>query len=108
MSECFDENDRKWEVILAEHAPVTALARVFVQDIQNLLSTIRLTNLKDKVSWRWAQSGLFSVRSLYTFLQDGGVKGSGLSQLWSIRTSLKVMIFAWLVLKGKVLTLDNL
>ncbi len=63
---------------------------------------------KGSVRWRWDRSENFSVKSLYLFLQNGGVSDHRFHELWRIRFPLKVKIFAWLVLRGRVSTLDRL
>lgn len=69
---------------------------------------IALGNYRDVARWRWAQSETFSIKSLYQFLQDSGVITKRFDRLWKIQAPLKVKIFLWLVLKNKVLTVDNL
>ncbi len=42
------------------------------------------------------------------FLQDSGVHDRRFVQLWKLKVPLKVKIFVWLVLRRRVLTVDNL
>ncbi len=58
--------------------------------------------------WRWGQSENFSVRSTYAFSQDGGVKVVLFDRLWGSKAPLKVKIFVWTALKGRILTKDKL
>ncbi len=51
---------------------------------------------------------MFSVKSLYRFLQDSGVVDNRYVRLWNIKSPLKVRIFIWLVLKRRVMTRDIL
>ncbi len=72
------------------------------------MSDISTRDDLDKIRWRWDTSGRFSVKSLYCFLQNGGVADRRFVHLWKIRAPLKVKIFVWLVLGKRVLTADNL
>ncbi len=67
-----------------------------------------LTHDSDGALWRWSKSDFFSVKSAFIFLQDGGIRDSRFSKVWSTRAPLKVKIFIWLILRGRVLTTDNL
>lgn len=79
-----------------------------VQHLMESVDAMALTNRQDEVRWRWTRSEVFSVKSLYLFLQDGGVVVKRYDRTWKMRSLLKVKIFVWLVLKNKVLTKDNL
>lgn len=58
--------------------------------------------------WRWDYNGSFTVKSFYTFFNDGGIRSSLNKSLWKEDCPLKIKIFNWLVLDNKILTLDNL
>nr|CAD1826988.1 unnamed protein product [Ananas comosus var. bracteatus] len=58
--------------------------------------------------WRWSTDGRFTVKSAYSALRDGGTKDARTSRIWSLRLSLKVKVFCWLLLKKRLLTADNL
>lgn len=62
----------------------------------------------DKILWRWHSSGLFTVHSLYLWLEYGGIKNTTYTTLWKTKIPLKIKIFIWLVKEGKILTKDNL
>ncbi len=108
VRDCWGSRGWKWRKILAGFVPDSQAERDLRENIVADVNAIPLSDDKDEVRWRWDNSGRFSVRSLYKFLQDGGVPERRWSQLWSISTPLKVKIFVWLVLKGRVLTADNL
>lgn len=58
--------------------------------------------------WRLSPNGLFTVKSFYTFLVDGGVRDPVSKAIWNSLCPQKVNIFNWLVWRDKILTLDNL
>ncbi len=66
------------------------------------------SNSTNVVKWRWTTSESFSVKSLYTFLQDSGVREDRFTRLWQVRTPLKVKIFEWLLLRSRLPTKENL
>lgn len=73
------------------------------------LSPLLIDNtIPDTIHWRWNTSGLFTVHSLYTWLEYGGIKDKDYTTLWKTKIPLKIKIFMWLVKEGKILTKDNL
>ncbi len=93
---------------MAGFAPGSQIERELDTKLRAEANAISIGNIKDEIRWSWDNSGRFSVKSLYNFLQDGGVVDKRFAQLWKIGTPLKVKIFVWLVLKKRVLTADNL
>ena len=68
----------------------------------------QLTNVNDQIVWRWTSHGRFTVHSLYTWLEFGGIPNTSFSSIWQANIPLKVRIFLWLVKQNKILTKDNL
>jgi zinc-binding in reverse transcriptase len=64
--------------------------------------------LPDTISWSFHISGIFSVHSLYMFLNFGRVKVYLASLVWKLYLPLKIKVFIWLALRGKILTRDVL
>ncbi len=79
-----------------------------IQQLKDEVNAIVPTNNSDGIRWRWATSYNFFVKSVHTFLQDGGLRDSAFDKIWSTRAPLKVRVFLWLVLRGRVRTRDNL
>ncbi len=88
-----------WDRILAGFSPMTQTERDMASKLSDLISVTTPSNSEDVIKWRWDRSELFSVKSLYNFLQDGGVSDRSFLQLWKVRALLKVKIFVWIVLK---------
>ena len=74
----------------------------------NRLSLVRLTHTVDQISWRWTPNGIFTVNSLYKFLEFGGVPVNTYNSIWKARIPLKIKIFLWLVRQKRILTKDRL
>ncbi len=70
-----------------------------------------LSDQRDVIVWNLTKNGLFSVKSFYKALKlqetSAGVRES-YKIIWKIKVPLKVRIFMWLLIKGNVLTKDNL
>ncbi len=62
----------------------------------------------DEVFWRWQDKGVFTVRSTYAFISNGGLRDLYARSLWSLRTPPRVQILCWLILKKSLLTTDKL
>jgi hypothetical protein len=69
---------------------------------------IRLnTAEKDIFKWNLNSSGQFTVQSMYrTLINNGNVFNH--MQIWKLKLPLKIKIFMWYLVKGVVLTKDNL
>ncbi len=72
-----------------------------------LCKNVRLSNVKDTLSWKLNKSGVFSVKSFYRALM---IQGSGFpfKKIWKFKIPPRVKVFLWLVLKNSILTKDNL
>ena len=53
-------------------------------------------------------SNVFSVKSCYNILNDGGCRSMYKKSIWKSAAPLKVNIFAWLVCHDKIISKDNL
>ncbi len=67
-----------------------------------------LSNAPDRIFWRWSNSGIFSVRSAYSFMFFDGVDDCYIPHIWSLWIPLRVKIFMWLAAKNRLLTTDFL
>ncbi|RVW80668.1 Transposon TX1 uncharacterized 149 kDa protein [Vitis vinifera] len=63
---------------------------------------------EDKMVWTTSKSGVFSVKSLYSFLEPGGSAMFPYIGIWKASVPPKVAFFAWEASWGKILTLDQL
>nr|CAD1842587.1 unnamed protein product [Ananas comosus var. bracteatus] len=98
----------RWESILQGFRPASTADEESILALIEIVDTVTLSESEDVVTWRWTTSEVFTVKSLYYFLQEGGVTATHFARLWKTKTPLKVKIFGWLVLLRKVLTKDNL
>ncbi|WVZ75219.1 hypothetical protein U9M48_023298 [Paspalum notatum var. saurae] len=67
---------------------------------------LNLQEGNDYFKWHLHKSGIFSVRSMYRYLVNNGVKVS--MEIWQTKLPLKIKIFLWYLKKGVSLTKDNL
>jgi hypothetical protein len=68
---------------------------------------VKLSTDRDTFQWRLTKSGQFSVQSMYRSLINNG-KVFHHKEIWKLKLPLKIKIFMWYLLKGVVLTKDNL
>jgi hypothetical protein len=61
----------------------------------------------DMFKWDLSVTGLFSVRSMYRALLNNNHVTYN-KTLWSLKVPLKIKIFMWYLIRGVVLTKDNL
>ncbi len=68
---------------------------------------IELNQQSDCFRWNYHQNGQFSVRSMYlALINNGYIERNKI--IWKSKMPLKIKIFVWYLLKGVVLTKDNL
>ncbi|RVW55955.1 putative plant SNARE 13 [Vitis vinifera] len=85
-----------WEIILLER---------LLQKIQ----AVRVQREEeDRVIWTASKDGVFSVRSLYSMMEPGGLSLFPSERIWRARVPPKVAFFAWEASWGKVLTQEQL
>ena len=70
-----------------------------------IVGSHRLTDHRDEKIWRWDSEGHFTVKSYYTFLINRGIVFAH-KHMWNIKAPLKVKILMWVMLKGRLNTLD--
>jgi zinc-binding in reverse transcriptase len=58
--------------------------------------------------WRWTVAGIFTVHSLYEWLDFGSVISHEFDIVWKSKIPLKVKKIMWLLTKNKILTKKNL
>lgn len=58
--------------------------------------------------WNLTMNGAFSVKSLYNFLNDGGLRCLVVRFFWINSCPKKINLFNWLMWKNKVLSFENL
>lgn len=63
---------------------------------------------QDVACWRWNRQGAFTVKSCYKALEGRSLLVNNLHNMWTIRAPMRVMVFTWLMLQDRVLTVDNL
>ena len=66
------------------------------------------TNMEDRVRWKEAKDGIFSVKSFYSVMEGSSIVLFPNNIIWSPCALFKVGFFAWEASWGKVLTLNQL
>lgn len=65
-------------------------------------------SIKDVKRWTLAANGIFSVRTFYNFLNDGGLRCRWTATVLKGPYPKKINLFNWLAWDNKILTLENL
>lgn len=72
--------------------------------VLHIISTTTLPQGLDHFQWHWDTKGVFTVRSLYLFLNFHGVQPIQLLLWWQLPVPPKIRAFMWLMSKNKILT----
>ncbi|WVZ54095.1 hypothetical protein U9M48_004955, partial [Paspalum notatum var. saurae] len=67
---------------------------------------LELREERDVFKWGLCKTGVFTVRSMYKYLINKGLRVS--QEIWQTKIPLKTKIFMWYVKRGVLLTKDNL
>ncbi|RVW17271.1 Transposon TX1 uncharacterized 149 kDa protein [Vitis vinifera] len=80
--------------------------------VERLLQKIQAFRVQreeeDKMIWTASKNGAFSVRSLYSMMEQGGLSLFPSERIWRARVPPKVAFFAWEASWGKILTQEQL
>ncbi|OAY70170.1 putative ribonuclease H protein [Ananas comosus] len=108
VKNCFGNDDWNWARILGDDATLLTGFEPNISALKDRVTSFKVGQHMDVIGWRWCSSGIFSVKSAYRMLNDGGTIDGRTSKIWRLRIPLKVKVFCWLVLKKRPLTTDNL
>ena len=62
----------------------------------------------DTPRWKWTKEGQFMVKSCYQAMEEDPYVKTQVSKIWTIKAPMRVMVFTWLLMRNKILTIDNL
>ncbi|XP_020112154.1 uncharacterized protein LOC109726772 [Ananas comosus] len=97
-----------WNRIFGSDPEILAGINDDIAELKDRISHLTILQRPDKLTWRWSPNGLFSVKSTYLALTDGGTRDPGLNLIWKLYIPLKVKVFCWLTLKKRLPTTDLL
>jgi hypothetical protein len=65
-------------------------------------------DVRDSLTWKWTDNGVFSVQSAYNIQFEGTIATNYHRTIWDSDAPLKCQFFVWLAVLGRCLTADNL
>ncbi|XP_020109325.1 uncharacterized protein LOC109724810 [Ananas comosus] len=108
VSEVLTEDGWNWNGIFGIDSEILIGLEDDIAELKDRLSHFYLGQSPDQIFWRWSSNRLFSVKSTYLALTDGGTRDPGLNEIWGLHIPLKVKVFCWLALKKRLPTTDLL
>ena len=75
---------------------------------QNIKLNIQLTTEQDRISWKWDQKGVFTVKIAYFAMKDGPRIRTDVRKIWKLTAQLRMKVFAWLMALYRISTVDKL
>lgn len=66
------------------------------------------TTTQDEALWKWTTNGIFSVKSAYKAIKDEPTVATDIPRIWATKAPPRFRVFAWLMIKNRILTVDNL
>ena len=79
-----------------------------LREFKECMESLQLHVGNDKVDWVLTPNKLFTVKSCYNFLNDGGLRSRLSVDIWQVAAPLKIKIFVWLATHDKTLSRENL
>jgi hypothetical protein len=99
VSDCWVDDE--WWVVFRRALSVTEFERW--SELKGELEKITVdSDNRDVVSWGLENKGIFTTKSLYRFLTDGGVPGRVAGYIWKCRIPLKIKFFLWQIFNNKL------
>jgi hypothetical protein len=99
MSDCWVDDE--WWVVFRRALSVTEFERW--SELKGELEKITIdSDNRDVVSWGIENKGIFTTKSLYSFLTDGGMPGRVAGYIWKCRIPLKIKFFLWQIFNNKL------
>jgi zinc-binding in reverse transcriptase len=84
------------------------LVEILLQEWNAFSSELAIVSLYPSILdiniWRWTVASIFTVHSLYEWLDFGGVISHEFDIIWKSKIPLKVKKIMWLLTKNKILT----
>jgi zinc-binding in reverse transcriptase len=74
------------------------------EQLLSILQSLSISTDPDSALWQREPSGLYTVKSMYNFLNSCGISYSFTKSVWSLKIPLKNKLFLWLTLHNKILT----
>ena len=71
------------------------------------IAFVQLDDLQDSIKWSLTRQGSFTVQSMYKHLINQIAMPLN-KLLWKLKLPLKIKVFIWFLIKGVILTKDNL
>ena len=62
----------------------------------------------DERRWNASKEGSFSVKSFFEVINKRDGIGNSVANIWKLKALPRVVVFGWLALQKKILTMDNL
>ena len=72
--------------------------------LMDRLDSVHLFAATDTPVWELEKSGKYSTKSMYQFLSHRGVINKRLKKLWACRLPMKLKVFLWLAVHGRLQT----
>jgi mannosylglycoprotein endo-beta-mannosidase len=72
------------------------------------LQNVQLSVLPDSIRWRWTTAGVYTSKSAYAVQFQGSYCSFNTKAIWSANVEGKHKVFAWLLVRNKILTADKL
>ena len=104
-----DQGDRhKWVILLG---PLDQILKAELKALEEDLNThvIKVKEGVDRLKWGYSQRGMFSIKEAYNIKMRGQAEDDDIwAKVWTSNPWPKVAIFCWLVVRGRILTGENL
>ena len=76
--------------------------------LMDILDNVVISEGEDTFSWILEKSGQYSTKSMHRRLSFRGIVNRRMVKLWKNKIPMKIRVFMWLVMQGRLQTGSNL
>lgn len=87
---------------------MSEMAITQLAQLNHALQQTTLSNTPDTATWKWTTVGEFTVKSMYQRIKETPTILTRIHRLWKLSCPPRMIVFGWLMVQNKLLTIDNL
>jgi hypothetical protein len=97
-----------WTRVLRDKITTATHIEEFVSLWLRIQNVQLFPGVRDSIIWKWTADGYYSTRSAYRIQFNGSYGTFHNKHIWKAHVENKCKVFTWILVKEKILTVDNL
>lgn len=84
VKDCFEGKGRNWNRILGDETSIMPELRSNLMTLKERVGSFKVEKRLNTIRWRWCCNGVFSIKSAYCSLSDGGTRDGRAILIWGL------------------------